>query len=344
MIRNFPTFFKLLPTVQPQAGDTMPESLRRLFYESPPKQCVLTNDNVTQVINIDEGYPLPADGATWQWIGGWRVNKRVLARSPSSTRGTVDCDKDGWSYTENPMHFVTLPTELCWDNPGLESCRRIFRRRKWTRRRALVDYPFASERTKHYLSLLAENACLVVTTTKLSDQLVETKMQLTQAEERHMESEERIRLEVLGLKQELTSREEELSHVMEVGLSGGTSPVIKTKLVERLGQKSLGRGTILNLASLLQRKLQPGSDPSLCPLTPSDDLVSSTSTDDSNQSSFDEDDTEPQTTSKHLNFLDHIRSHSQFLSRQSLSAVNGDDLTKLEDELMIKVPPDTSIS
>jgi hypothetical protein len=338
MICNFPTFFKQLPTVQPQPGYTMPESLRRLFAnESPPKRCVLTNDNVTQVIKIDDGYPLPEDGATWQWIGGWRVNKRVLAKSPSSTKSTVDCDKDGWSYTENPMHFVTLPTELCWDNPGLESSRRIFRRRKWTRRRALIDYPFASERTKHYLALLAENACHVVTTTKLTDQLVETKMQLTQAEEKHMESEERIRLQVLSSKQDSTSREDELSRGMEVGLSRGTSPpVSKRNLVERMGRNALGRGTILNLASLLQQKFQPGSDPSLLSLTPFDDVVSSTSTDDSNQSLFDEDDTEPQTVSRHLNFLHHLKSHTQFLSRQSLNGLNGDDFTKLEDELMHK--------
>jgi hypothetical protein len=162
-------------------------------------------------------------------------------------------------------------------------------------------------------------------------------MQLTQAEEKHMESEERIRLQVLSSKQDSTSREDELSRGMEVGLSRGTSPpVSKRNLVERMGRNALGRGTILNLASLLQQKFQPGSDPSLLSLTPFDDVVSSTSTDDSNQSLFDEDDTEPQTVSRHLNFLHHLKSHTQFLSRQSLNGLNGDDFTKLEDELMHK--------
>jgi hypothetical protein len=44
---------------------------------APSKHGVLTNAALTQVLNIETGFPLPADGATWQWIGGWRVDKRV---------------------------------------------------------------------------------------------------------------------------------------------------------------------------------------------------------------------------------------------------------------------------
>jgi hypothetical protein len=47
-----------------------------------------------------------------------------------------------------------------------------------------VDYPFASERSKHYLGQLAENSRLVTTCTKVTDQLLETKMTLTEAEEK----------------------------------------------------------------------------------------------------------------------------------------------------------------
>jgi hypothetical protein len=46
----------------------------------------------------------------------------------------------------------------------------------------LQDYPFASERTKEYLKLLAENARLNVTVNKISEQLIETKSALTETE------------------------------------------------------------------------------------------------------------------------------------------------------------------
>jgi len=88
---------------------------------------------------------------------------------------------------------------LVWDTPGVtpasnegstknnkataEPIRKL-RRRKWTRRRILVDYPYASERTQQYLRLLAENAKLSVTVDKVSDQLVETKLKLTETEEK----------------------------------------------------------------------------------------------------------------------------------------------------------------
>lgn len=58
------------------------------------------------------------------------------------------------------------------------------RRRKWIRRRILTDYPLASERTRQYLKLCAENARLFMTATKLSEQLGQTKHALTDAEAR----------------------------------------------------------------------------------------------------------------------------------------------------------------
>jgi hypothetical protein len=92
-IRSFPSFFKALPVTRPKPGGnaTIQEQPTRdrsllLFLAggggegaaaAPSKHGVLTNAALTQVLNIETGFPLPADGATWQWIGGWRVDKRV---------------------------------------------------------------------------------------------------------------------------------------------------------------------------------------------------------------------------------------------------------------------------
>jgi hypothetical protein len=222
-IRSFPSFFKALPVTRPKpvGNATIQETPVRdrsllLFLAgggggegvaaAPSKHGVLTNAALTQVLNIETGFPLPADGATWQWIGGWRVDKRVTihhaeASDPSQAgtttapdasatsiattaiRQKVDCDDNGWSYAREAQHFILNPTELAWDHPGADPPERRIRRRKWTRQRLLVDYPYASERTQNYLKLLAENARLSVTSSKISDQLVETKMTLTETEQ-----------------------------------------------------------------------------------------------------------------------------------------------------------------
>jgi hypothetical protein len=208
----------------------------------PTKHGVLTNAGMNYILNIEAGYPLPQDGGVWEWVGGWRIEKRVTAsrtgddatidttsppqqqqsgadgimpvvvsnhrhsnqdgnssnnqsNSGKKVRNKVDCDENGWSYAADATHFQTHPTELVWDNPGgnfgheaittngIVVERRI-RRRKWSRQRVLVDYPHASEATKQYLKLLAENARLNMTANKVSDQLVETKLSLTETEEK----------------------------------------------------------------------------------------------------------------------------------------------------------------
>ncbi|KAL3893798.1 MAG: hypothetical protein SGARI_007943, partial [Bacillariaceae sp.] len=68
-LRQFPTFFKTLPIVVPSPGKTVTEAPRNPFAGmlAPPKQCVLTNMEITTILNIDRGYPLPEDGGGWKW-------------------------------------------------------------------------------------------------------------------------------------------------------------------------------------------------------------------------------------------------------------------------------------
>jgi hypothetical protein len=197
----------------------------------------ITDENLTFLYNLEGGYPLPSEG-TWEWIGGWRVvlkKRSPLVTGAASAKSAdhhlatthLDCDSDGWSYASEPKHFVTAP-EMVWDSPfdrrtaenggaldyhhddlGLRSLSttpesvvdpvRTFRRRKWIRRRILVDYPHASERTREYLKVLADTARLSVTLDKVSNQLVETKTRLTETE-----------AELMRVKSELLMRESEL--------------------------------------------------------------------------------------------------------------------------------------
>jgi hypothetical protein len=265
-IKAFPAFFKALPVTRPKPGgnSTIQETTRDrsllLFLAgggekgaatAPSKHGVLSNAALTQVLNIETGFPLPKDGATWQWIGGWRVDKRVkvgdhaeedrsqahasvttrdISATGTTMRQKVDCDDDGWSYAREAQHFILNPTELAWDHPGSSAensllPERRIRRRKWTRQRLLVDYPYASERTQNYLKLLTENARLSVTSSKISDQLVETKMTLTETEQ-----------ELMRIK------EEAAQHVQQIeGLK--TDLDLKDALLRELGLPMEGNGS-----------------------------------------------------------------------------------------------------
>jgi hypothetical protein len=221
-LKFFPTVFKTLPIVLPQPGHIVQEGLSTTprgggarpsggfatvgaltsrsnvvaallkgaagsSTMAPPKHCVLTNLTVTQILNIDHGYPLPHDGGTWQWIGGWRIERNM------------DTDPQGWSYSNSVTLYSTssrgtsgaspttastdFTSELVLPEPGTPNI--IKRRRKWTRTRVLVDYPHASTSSREYLKLVAQRASLMVSVEKLSEQLVETKMKLTTLEEDH---------------------------------------------------------------------------------------------------------------------------------------------------------------
>ena len=209
-MRYFPTLFKTLPIVRPDGGggqiqednDGSSNNKDRpllVFLAGdkkaarPSKHGLLTNDKMTAAYNIEDGYPLPQDGAVWEWIGGWRVDKHVKpATTSTDSLETLLCDENGWSYAFEPQDFLT-------DTPGAVSCcigesldndeiptgpKRSVRRRKWTRRRVLVSYPLASERTLQYLKVIAENARLSITASKISEQLVQTKMALTETEDK----------------------------------------------------------------------------------------------------------------------------------------------------------------
>lgn len=236
------------------------EPSRRLFGESPPQQCVLTDSEITKVINIDDGFPLPENGGLWQWVGGWRVDKRVSVGSAvvmASPKHKIDCDDDGWSYSESHTNFVINPTELCWDNPKFQgrTVLRPWRRRKWTRQRALLSYPYASERSKHYLRLLAENERNTIITFKLSDQLVDTKTKLTETEEEFLTTKDKLSRELESLRGQLQIREGEMYRMIEVGLAElasrsddkGLKLSNQSTLVDQLGKEGVEK--VMNLLS-----------------------------------------------------------------------------------------------
>lgn len=242
-LRSFPARLKTLPISKPRADEEdEPERNSLLNFLAgekttltPSKHGVLTDVKLSQILKIEAGYPLPQDGGRWEWVGGWRVDKRVKevnhpAAAAAATKQTVDCDDDGWSFAKDVQDFELLPTELVWDNPGSANERHV-RRRKWSRQRVLVHYPFASERTKQYLKLLAENARLTITTNKIQDQLVATKMKLTESEESMMHAVENA-TESTRFNDEL-KQQEELSKA-----AGGSSQSLPAKKIQEFLQKN----------------------------------------------------------------------------------------------------------
>jgi hypothetical protein len=214
LLRYFPPSFRKLPIIQPKPGSSIQEATsNRLFPESPPKHCVLTDHDVTKIIKLDKGYTLPQDGGTWEWVSGWTVDKRVAVEPTNDLKKIkIDCDDEGWSYAQEIQHFVSDPTELVWDDPIAKSdgtALRPFRRRRWTRQRALRSYPQISESSLQFLKLLAENSRLQVMLTKLSHQLVETKSKLTETEYELVSVKAQTKKEIESLKLEIRSKDEE---------------------------------------------------------------------------------------------------------------------------------------
>jgi len=178
-LRYFPTFFKILPVVVPSPGKTVSDEAAAAKNHgyfgganvAPPKQCVLTDLEGKNILNIDKGYPLPEDGGGWTWVGPWRVEKNQ------------DTDEQGWAYsneTEIMSDRSTYYGEFRVPERGKPNIAK--RRRKWTRSRTLIDYPYASKMTQEYLKLIAEKSRLNFSLDKVSGQLVETKMNLTTLE------------------------------------------------------------------------------------------------------------------------------------------------------------------
>ena len=217
-LRFFPTIFKMLPVVVPQPGRTVGEAPTS---SSPPKQCVLTDMQVTQILNVDKGYPLPQDGGDWVWVGGWRIEKHP------------DADGEGWSYS-NDLN-LTLDSSYYGDfrPPQRGTPNLVKRRRKWTRTRVLVDYPQASAMTKEYLKLVAEKASLDVSATKLSSQLVETKMKLTKLEADHLTIQEETNRRIASLERELDDKNKLLEMIQQ---HDGLDADAMTNLVSKKAQ------------------------------------------------------------------------------------------------------------
>jgi hypothetical protein len=199
---------------------------------APPDNSVLTNAGLNHMVELANGFPLPLDGGTWQWVGAWRVEKRVILFTGDGLDNrpqTLDCDEDGWSYAMDVSdYFEDNPEEHCFERPGMVEDKltlekasflsgnkvvrhmipiRKVRRRKWTRRRVLVDYPYASEQSKHFLRLLAQNASLTFAANKISDQLVDVKMQLTDTRLKTLQHEEETKTKVAQLKLEMNLKE-----------------------------------------------------------------------------------------------------------------------------------------
>lgn len=222
-LRKSPRCIRELPTEEPQPGVNANGSTitvaRKLPFlsgvdvRSPPTRCcILTNQAITKRYDLQKGYPLPENGGTWQWVGGWRVEKRMEQTSSLVTPppDRVDCDDEGWSYAMEVEHFRSNdPTDSCWDNAGKTNMNghhgvlRPVRRRKWTRQRSLVDYPHASECSKSFLHLMARLTGATMAAHKISEQLVQTKVSLTEAESVVMQCKDELVRQVGSLKQVL---------------------------------------------------------------------------------------------------------------------------------------------
>lgn len=200
----FPPMLRTLRVATEVQGDATPSDQNHLrsFLANVERQArgkakkldrVLTNESVTMLYETDAGYALPADFGSWQWAGGWRVQKNSTADDsfgePNAQSNNDDvCDENGWSYAKKPQDFVK--SELVESTSGStgSSPLRLYRRRYWTRKRVLIDYPFASEATKQYLKLVAETTSLAFAADKFNDQLVETKTALTETERQLVEA------------------------------------------------------------------------------------------------------------------------------------------------------------
>jgi hypothetical protein len=229
-LQYFPPFFKTLPLIKAEATNlkvladdrfddqnyevnrgTDDKKDNRNFLQflagadmqrKQNKYRIFTDARVSVIYDLDAGYPLPSnDGGIWEWVGSWRISSRTATGSITDSldnHDRVESDQSGWSYVVEPRDFLIGLKDMVWDNPGITLTNnkpaRLFRRRRWTRQRVLVDYLSASESTKQYLKMLSENARLSLSASKISEQLIETKVMLTEAEEKLSHANDLLRL------------------------------------------------------------------------------------------------------------------------------------------------------
>lgn len=129
---------------------------------------------IENLIEDRNAFPLPTEGK-WEWIGGWRIKHC----KPSQTNDS------GWFFPSNSNdgHIYFDPASGEFN----EHFTQRIRCRKWTRKRCLTSYPSIGRQTEAFLSLLARNASLTLSVEKLSDQLFDTHLKLSEYEEKYMD-------------------------------------------------------------------------------------------------------------------------------------------------------------
>ena len=169
---------------------------------------VFTNDKMTERISMHLPFSKNDNGSTYEWIGGWQIDKQRIemvpvANADTQLRTMVEHDPDGFLYGKSLQDFVLQDPGKLWNTSSTSTKSstpsdvvRKLRRRKWTRQRVLVNYPLASEYTRRFLRLKADHARQTRTLSKLSDQLVETKTAWTNSEAIALETQSKLQSKI----------------------------------------------------------------------------------------------------------------------------------------------------
>jgi len=237
---DFPTFFQALPLVSPSWNGREKDTSRAGKVMSLPKTNdkvgVWTDQNLVHRYELRDGYLLPktSHGPTWTWVGGWSVDVDTSSRTIDNNKTTSSCcieDYRGWSYAKQAGHFIEaasgtglispsqVPDQLAkldvsshlWRSHNTAVDDTMVRRRKWQRKRVLVDYPMASEYTQNYLRLILEREETTVATSKRQHYYTTALRALKMAEELHLGDQQMWERE----KQKLQKRIEKLEAKVE---------------------------------------------------------------------------------------------------------------------------------
>ena len=250
-VAHFPTFFQALPLACPSwNGREIAASNAEGVLSLPTtndKVGVWTDEHLSHRFELRDGYHLStaSHAPRWKWVGGWHVDipvekgcsTRNATAKPETADGSCLYDKDGWSYAREAGHFVEsssgesllTPASVASELTRLDYTQHrhshdesvhnsMVRRRKWHRKRVLVDYPFASECTQNYLKLIVEREEMTVATAKLHRQWNENRralntMEVQYARDHQLWTSERQKLE--KQKQELEAKIKKLEHQLE---------------------------------------------------------------------------------------------------------------------------------